>query len=73
MRRVKLREYPKFWDDLVERVNESIDPSGHVSGALLKLWIKEWYNMDVYITSNGKLAEVHMHDAEYTAFLLRWS
>lgn len=73
MRRVNLREYPRFWSDLVDRVNTSIDPSSHVSGSLLKLWIKEWYGMTVYITSNGNLAEIHMHDADFTAFLLRWA
>lgn len=73
MRKVNLKSYPKFWTDFTDRVNKNIDPSMPISGSLIKIWIKDWYGLNLYITSNGAFAEVHMHDAEYTAFLLRWS
>ena len=73
MKKVNLKDYPKFWNDFTERVNKDIDPSTPISGSVIKFWVKDWYGITVHIMSNGPLAEVYMMGPDYTAFLLRWS
>ena len=72
MKKVHLKEYPRFWADFTEKINTVIDPSAHVSGALVKLCIKDWYGIDVYIMHSGSLGEVYMLSKDYTAFALKW-
>lgn len=73
MRKINLKSYPKFWEDFTSRVNKEIDPSSHMSSSNVKFWLNKWYGITVHITSNGAFAEVYIQDADYTAFLLRWS
>jgi hypothetical protein len=73
MIKINLRDYPKFWLDFAYRVNQIVDPSASISMQSVKQWLKEWYNMNVYVTSSSAVAEVYMLNKDYTAFLLRWS
>lgn len=73
MRKINLKNYPKFWDDLIGRIHSETDASGYVSSVNLKQWLKDWYGITVHITANGVFAEVYIQDNEYTAFLLRWA
>ena len=73
MKRINLKEYPKFWTDFADRINAEIDPSAHVSGQDVKRWIQAWYGINVYIMHSGSLGEVYMLDPDYTAFVLRWA
>ncbi len=71
--KINLRDYPKFWLDFAYRVSQIVDPNAPISMHDLRKWVKEWYGMNVYITSSSAVAEVYMLNKEYTAFLLRWA
>ena len=58
MKRVNLKDYPGFWADFTARINDIIDPSAYMSGALAKRYIKEWYGMDAHIMHFGLFGEV---------------
>jgi hypothetical protein len=73
MIKINLRDYPKFWLDFAYRVSQTVDPNAPISMQSIKPWLKEWYNMNVYVTSSSAVAEVYMLNKDYTAFLLRWS
>jgi hypothetical protein len=73
MIKINLRDYPNFWLDFAYRVNQIIDPNAPISMHDLRQWLKEWYNMNVYVTSSGVVAEVYMLSKDYTVFLLKWS
>ena len=73
MKRINLKEYPRFWIDFADRINAEIDPSAHVSGQDVKHWIQAWYGINVHIMHSGSLGEVYMLDPDYTAFVLRWA
>lgn len=72
MQKVNLKNYPRFWADFTERINDTIDPSAHVSAALVKLYIKDWYDIDVHIMQFGLFGEVYMLGKDYTAFAIKW-
>lgn len=72
MKQVQLKNYPKFWTDVVGRIADKIDPSSHFSGALFELYVKEWYDLDVHIVKFGLLGEVYMSESDYVVFLLKW-
>ena len=73
MRKVNLRVHPKFWLDFAYRVSQTVDPNVPISMHSVKQWVKEWYDMQVYITSSCTVAEVYMLNKDYTAFVLRWA
>ena len=74
MIKINLRDHPKFWLDFAYRVNQIIDPNASISMQNVRQWVKEWYDMNVYITTSCTVvAEVYMLNKDYTAFLLRWS
>ena len=71
--KINLKDYTKFWLDFAYRVNQTADPNAPISMQNVRQWVKEWYDMNVYITSSSAVAEVYMLNKDYTAFLLRWS
>ena len=73
MKKVVLADHPKFWSDLVGRIQDHIDASAAVSSQQLKLWIADWYGINVYVMSSTTNGEVYMLDSEYVAFVLRWA
>lgn len=73
MKRINLKEYPKFWTDFTGRIMDNIDPSAPLSGTLVKRCIKDWYGIDVHIMHSGLMGEVYMLEPEYVVFLLKWS
>ena len=73
MRRVNLIDYPKFWLDFTNRVNQEVDHSAPVSGYDIKRWMLAWYGINVSVMHSGSLGEVYMVGRDYTAFVLRWS
>jgi hypothetical protein len=64
--------YPKFWLDITARINKHIDPSAAVGSYHIKLWMQEWYGINVYVMPMNQLGEVYMLDEDYTMFALRW-
>ena len=72
MKKVYLKDYPKFWSDFTARINNIIDPSAYMSGALAKRYIKEWYDIDVHIMQFGLFGQVYMLETDYVVFLLKW-
>jgi hypothetical protein len=72
MKRVNLMLYPKFWLDITARINKHIDPSAAVGSYHIKLWMQEWYGINVYVMPMNQLGEVYMLDEDYTMFALRW-
>lgn len=72
MRKVNLKEYPRFWADFVDRINTEIDPSAYVSSQVIKHWMQVWYGINVHVMQSGSLGEVYMLDRDYTAFALKW-
>lgn len=73
MKRVNLKNYPKFWNDVIGRINAHIDASAPIDGNRFKLWMKDWYGINVYVMPSSLVGEVYMLDEEYTMFALRWS
>ena len=73
MIKINLKDYPEFWTNFVDRVNQEIDPSAAVSGHDIKRWMRAWYSINVHIMHSGSLGEVYMLDRDYTAFVLRWA
>ena len=73
MKRINLREYPRFWADFVDRVNKQIDLGPSVSGYDIKRWMLAWYGINVNVMHSGSLGEVYMVGRDYTAFVLRWA
>ena len=73
MKRINLKEYPKFWTDFADRINAEIDPSSHISSHNIKRWMLDWYGINVHIMNSGSLGEVYMLGQDYTAFVLRWA
>lgn len=72
VKKVNLKEYPKFWADFVDRVNQEIDPSASISKYDIKQWIYNWYCIHVHVMGSGSLGEVYMLGRDYTAFIIRW-
>jgi hypothetical protein len=65
--------YPKFWLDLTIRINKCIEAEGGEGGLHhIKLWMQEWYGINVYVMPTNQLGEVYMLDEDYTVFVLRW-
>jgi hypothetical protein len=50
-----------------------IDPSAAVGSQQFKLWMAEWYGINVYVMASTQAGEVYMLEPEYIAFLLKWS
>ena len=73
MKRVNLKQYPKFWHDIVSRMQNHIDPSAAIGSQQFKLWMAEWYGINVYVMASTQAGEVYMLEPEYIAFLLKWS
>ena len=73
MKRVNLIQSPKFWIDMNARINKYIDPSATVGSHHIKLWMKEWYGINVYVMPSTIAGEVYMLDEDYTMFVLRWA
>lgn len=73
MKRVNLQMYSKFWQDITARINKHIDPSAAVGSHHIKLWMQEWYGINVYVMPMNQLGEVYMLDEDYTMFVLRWA
>jgi hypothetical protein len=73
MRKVKLPDYPEFWSDLGSRIQNHIDASTAVSSHQFKLWMAEWYGINVYVMSSTIAGEVYMLESDYIAFVLRWA
>jgi hypothetical protein len=55
------------------RINKYIDPSAAVGSHHIKLWMQEWYGINVYVMPSTIAGEVYMLDEDYTMFALRWS
>lgn len=73
MKRVNLIAYPKFWLDITDRIRTTVDPSAAVGSHHIKLWMQEWYGINVYVMPMNQLGEVYMLDEDYTMFVLRWA
>lgn len=73
MKKVCLRDYPKFWEELVGRARDHIDASAAVSPHEIKLWLAEWYGINVYVMPSTIAGEVYMLETDYVAFVLRWA
>jgi hypothetical protein len=58
---------------MTARINSYIDPSAAVGSHHIKLWMQEWYGINVYVMPTNQLGEVYMLDEDYTMFALRWS
>jgi hypothetical protein len=69
MIKINLKDYPKFWIDFADRVNQEIDPSAAVSGQDIKRWMQTWYGIRVHIMHSGSLGEVYMLNKDYTAII----
>lgn len=80
MKRVNLREFPKFWIDYRTRVIEltqdlditevsKIIRDRYGGSATL---IKSWYGFNVELAWAGSLGEVFMSDQDYTLFVLKY-
>jgi hypothetical protein len=73
MKRVNLIQYPKFWIDINARINKYIGPGAAVGSHHIKLWMKEWYGINVYVMPSTIAGEVYMLETDYIAFVLRWA
>lgn len=73
MKRVNLKQYPRFWQDIIGRIQDCVDPSAAVSSYQFKLWMAEWYGINVYVMPTTQAGEVYMLESEYIAFSLRWA
>jgi len=73
MKRVNLKQYPKFWHDIVSRMQDHIDASSAISAHHFKMWLSEWYGINVYVMSTSVAGEVYMLESDYIAFALRWA
>ena len=80
MKRVNLREFPKFWIDYRTRVIEltqdlditevsKIIRDRYGGSATL---IKSWYGFNVELAWAGSHGEVFMSDQDYTLFILKY-
>ena len=80
MKRVNLREFPKFWIDYRNQVIDLIQDVDLSEGQkVIKSWysgsenlIKDWYGFTVKIDWAGSLGEVFMSDQDYTLFVLKY-
>jgi len=73
VKRVNLITYPEFWLDITDRIRTTVDPSTAVGSHHIKLWMQEWYGINVYVMPMNQLGEVYMLDEDYTMFALRWA